>query len=152
VPAFGPVELSGSEVFSPISVTTEDINEHTIEEGQFQKPDETFTLIEEADYEDGIYEVNTGFSISSPADTYRSTRYFLIAHQTKALLLEKLQEIHKTYPQIPYSVMYSGTEKRAIRSFMLLEAAAIQLERGNVEGAKEMMATVIRYSKTWLTA
>lgn len=150
VPAFGDGDVTGLFIFQPLEFTVVSINVSTLEEGQFQKPDTNFSLIEEADFTDGIYELYVKFATPSPANTYTSTRYFLVAHQTKALLLEKLRSMYKTYPQIPYAVMYSGTEKRVIRSLMMLEAAEIELSRNNVEAAKELMETVIRFTKTWL--
>ena len=150
VPEVGPLFVSGSAVFQPIVATLTDINVNSPEEGQFQKPDGTNTVALEADLDDGLYTVTAYVSVNA-SDEFTSTKYFIISHQTKALLLNKLEEIHRTYPQIPYSMMYSGTEKRVIRSLMLLQAAEIELSRGNVEGARQLTETVIRYTKTWLT-
>jgi hypothetical protein len=150
VPAFGDGEASALFVFAPLEFTLTSINENSLEEGQFQKPSGTNALMTKEDFSDGIYELSVTITTPSPENTYTSVRHFLIANETKALLLNKMREIQRTYPQIPYSVMYSGAEKRAIRSMMLLKGAEIELERGNVAQAKEMTDTVIRFVKTWL--
>jgi hypothetical protein len=150
VQAFGDGDVTGLFIYSPLEFTISTINLNVLEDGQFQKPDEHNTEILPQDFSDGVYKVTIEVNTPSPVNTYASTRYFLITHQVKALLLEKLKTMYKSYPQIPYSVMYSGTEKRAIRSLMLLEAAEIEMSRGNIENARELVDTVIRYTKTWL--
>jgi len=149
VPAFGDGEVQGMFVFLPLEFTVDSINIPTLEEGQFQKND-VFTLIAESDFSDGLYEIYAEYQTLAPANRYTSVRWFLKTAQTKALLLAKLKDVYKTFPQIPYSVMYSGVEKRVIRSLMLIEAAEIELSRNNIEQAREIINTVIRFTKTWL--
>jgi hypothetical protein len=47
--------------------------------------------------------------------------------------------------------MYAGGENRAMRSLMMLEAAEFEIERNNIDQAKLLVATVVRFVKTWLT-
>lgn len=140
---------SGYTIYAQQTVTLTQINEDWETSGSVKTAAGTPTFVIEDDFKDGVFKVYVNFSAG--ADDYTSIKYFILVPETKQLILNKLKEVHRTYPQIPYSVMYAGGEKRAMRSLMLLEAAEFELEKENIDQARLLVTTVVRFVKTWLT-
>jgi hypothetical protein len=143
------LDATGFIIYAERAFTRAQVNIDAQTSGSIKTASEAPTTLVEEDLYDGVFKVFVEFTAGG--DTYTNTKYFIIAGESKTLILNKLKEMYRTYPQIPYSVMYAGGEKRAMRSLMMLEAAEFEIERNNIDQAKLLVATVVRFVKTWLT-
>jgi hypothetical protein len=140
---------TGYTIYAKHSITLAQINTNWQNSGSVKDASGNAVAALADDFKDGLFKVSVSFSTST--DEYENTRFFILVPETKQLLLNKLKEVHRTYPQIPYSVMYAGGEKRAMRSLMLLQAAELEIEKENIDQARLLVSTVVRFVKTWLT-